>query len=106
MSRKQPSDNFLFDNFIECLDSGDQNLVSSAVIKETYDDSFRLCLAAFFGNNGVNYMPSPASSRAMFISLAKYLALIKLFYFCHFMKSSCCKNVFGQINEGGYEHRL
>ena len=102
MSQKQPSDNFLFDHFVECLDSGDRNLVSSAVIKETYDDSFRLRLAAFFGNHGVNYMPSPASSRDMFISLAKYLAVIKPFYFCHFMKSRCCKNVFGQISEAGF----
>ena len=89
MSQKQPNDNFLCDHFVECLDSGDRNLVSSAVIKETYDDSFRLRLAAFFGNHGVNYILSPASSRAMFISLAKYLALIK----------PCCKNVFGQISE-------
>ena len=38
----------------------------------------------------------------MFISLAKYLVVIKAFYFCHFMKSICCKKVFGQISEAGF----
>ena len=99
---REPSDEVIFNSFLNCIDERDQAILVCAMNKRTYDDGFKAELASFMCNYGVNIMLVPGNVKEMIISISKVEVLIHLTFYHLYMVSEKMMSIFKNLTSSSF----
>ena len=81
-----PSDSLIEKSFLDCLDESSRGIISSGLNSLHFTEDQRMALISIFANFETSSLPRPETLTKIVHNTARYLLLVKPFFFLHQMR--------------------